>query len=346
MKSNMKKILLLSVFAVQAFSSTSFAATTTNDIVAGIYENQIKSSAPTSAYPCVDVSNLAIVTSLGIDLTGKTIHDKVTGLATASAVSALPTAAVIKTQAASAITDAGLATASAVSALPTAVIIPLRLTSDVDQIMDHVFGYITLSGNVKFNPSVTTAVILSSGDSSNPVRILGNTNLTSLFASSRGTAGLQVWTPAEKLTVMLRAVFGVSSATFNTWFSTYGGATGEGGFGTVSDMEDSGIILTVFMDRVLGRNVSGYNSGNATIGAFGGTGVFGRINAATGTTSMVLSNGTSGTTASALTVPATYFSNVLGNVASGTTITLNNSASNMLDLARLRALIRDVVGVK
>jgi hypothetical protein len=73
MKSNMKKILLLSVFAVQAFSSTSFAATTTNDIVAGIYENQIKSSGPTSAYPCVDVSNLAIVTSLGIDPSGKTI---------------------------------------------------------------------------------------------------------------------------------------------------------------------------------------------------------------------------------------------------------------------------------
>ena len=86
MKSNMKKTLLLSVFAVQAFGSTSFAATTTNDVVAGIYENQIKLSGATSAFPCVDASELAIVTSLGIDPTGKTVHDKVTGLATSAQV--------------------------------------------------------------------------------------------------------------------------------------------------------------------------------------------------------------------------------------------------------------------
>ena len=385
MKSNMKKTLLLSVFAVQAFSSTSFA--TTNDLVAVIHENQTKSGALATAgstYACVDVSNLAIVTSLGIDQSGLTVHDKFataaasvallptksdmpTILSTAITAASLPAKSDMPTILSTAITAASLpaksdmptilatgftaamtgsgalttlALKTDIAAIETAAILPLRLTNDVDNMIDRTLGSSSMSSAIKFNGTLGTS--LTSTDTSRAALISGAATIAGLVTSAGGkTTTYDMWTSAEKLSFLLRAVFGIKLATFASWFN---GASGTGCFGSFSDIEDSGIVLTVVFDHVLGRNLSGTNSGSTTTATTfaGGSAVFGRINAAAGTSGLTKPDGTTLTVASGspLTGPTAYFNAILG-----TTFTNDSYSSDTgkYDLARLRALLTDVV---
>ena len=109
-------------------------------------------------------------------------------------------------------------------------------------------------------------------------------------------------------------------------------------------MEDSGIVLTVVFDRVLGRNVSGTNPDNTTTATTfgGGNAVFGRINAAAGASGLTKPNGTSLTVASGspLTGPTAYFNAILGTSFTNNTY---SSDTGSHDLARLRALLTDLV---
>ena len=356
MKSNMKKILLMSVFAVQAFGSTSFA-TTTNDDVATIHMGQMKSLNPTSKFPCTDISTLAAITSLGLDATGLTVHDKFAGLAkttdVTSAVSGLAktgeaTTAVIglakqtdlQPAATAALTAVGLTSTavsslakttditSAVAALATAdqvaalstevsILLPLKLTMTVDKMIESAYGNNVLTnGGYKFAGSgtLTCTDYTITG---------GSTSLVGLFSKTSDAVDASRLAPAQKLGIFLRTVFGITATNFQKLFNPT--STTAGNFNNASDAEDSGTVLTVVFDSVLGtdRKTPGSNK-------FGGTGIFGNINKAAVTT---------GTTSPALTTPSVYFASYFTSMG----ITATDKSA---DLARLRALLTDMQGVK
>ena len=252
-----------------------------------------------------DSSALSLATVVGKARDGlKTVHEMLDGAATA--VSALPSKDDVKDQAAAAITAAGLATSAQ---LVDSVLLPIRLTRAVDNIMDHVYGYSSISSAVYPFPIVgtTVAYLTTYGYSGatnptapaiNEYQVVAGQNVITLFDFAKKRAhNVALLSPAQKLTIFLRAVFGIKYTDFQTI-----------SFANPVDREDSGTVLNNIFTYVLGATRNGTGGTNK----FGGTGIFNNINKTGSTT------------------PSTYFSAL--------TITGTSAA----DIDRLKALIADL----
>ncbi|RZI46178.1 hypothetical protein [Candidatus Finniella inopinata] len=173
------------------------------------------------------------------------------------------------------------------------------------------------------------------------------TTPVSLNPDSSNAATASMKSPAQKVGMLLRCIFGIDSDTFNKKLNL-----------SPLDMEDSGKVVTAIFDRVLGENRTGTgatlasrlagipvnctnawsasltNGGNKAFGS-GGNGIF-NVGAGGGN---ILNFGNSGTTPSAYF--DWWFSRNLGSNQAGITMTSARDAS--YDIQRLKLLLNSVV---
>ncbi|RZI45847.1 hypothetical protein [Candidatus Finniella inopinata] len=195
----------------------------------------------------------------------------------------------------------------------TVAVTNMQLTQAVDKLMECRFGYTALSESRKFGgatgaklmsaaePTAATAIDLD-GFSNIQLTINAGACPNTFFTTGQSLVKIDWITPAEKLGMFLRTVFGIS-------YTAY-----QGYFPDSLSLADSGAVLTTVLDNVLARGTSNTKT------TFSTEGVFGRINL-----NPNLKN------------PVNYLtaSFIVGN-------TLSDLSNRKYDVARLRALITDV----
>ncbi|RZI45713.1 hypothetical protein [Candidatus Finniella inopinata] len=244
------------------------------------------------------------------------------------------------------------------------------LTKAVDNLMDSVFGFEALQNDVRFSGLPPSAPVLSSGyklgapsfssggvrflfsgyktgecsgassvkstgevvqgPTANEYTILAGKQAATLFNQLSNYSPFSITlviggtvsdtpickTPAEQLSIFLRAIFGISDSIYQGWFTS-----------DPLGQEDSGTVLTIIFDNVLGRNHL------TAVNNFGGTGVFGRINARQGCALKPYGSNTASPTSFDLKTPSAYFDFVLGS----------GKTDPKYDILRVRALIQDLL---
>ena len=354
MRKNIKKILLLSAFTFQIFGGDAFAATA--PAMGDATAVDALTSSQKTAYPTYyigDPTLRAIADSLGFPNTGTSNSQPIASLLTgiSTTASGLLTTSTFTTATANPTTTGPALSGqvgtvitgpltTAINALPsvTTMTIPLKLTTIVDNIINSAFNADVLTNSSFKFPGANT-ISLSSTDSSGAYVITGGTPISKLFSSSGPAINATVLSPAAKLSIFLRAVFGINYTTYKAIDIP---STGTPYFDVFySDCEDAGLVLTSIFDCVLGtsRNAASGtngNNGNPT-NAWGGAGIFNRINAAANPSTATLypyGATTPSTNATALTTPLAYFNFVLGG---------NGTSSSSSDIMRLKCLIQDLI---